>query len=437
MKKTVAVILCCLLVLLLAGGALLAFSYYNTTEQDVPQVRITALGQPLEAGSHSWNIPILGGLVKKNFAGSAEPVPQHLGVLPDASLPLVLPEGYVSTMALAKDGLATWQGGGAEWNDSLVSSPGEYQLDITCQSLYLDSASPYGWFSFRLLFEVEAPEPQEPPEVPVPSEPEFITGPSTLYQGDAFALKVAYLPDGTVPALTTNLLATRFTKEADGSYLAFIPLSYSTDPGDYSVAVTAGEYKWSATITVLKTDFPQQNLTIDTSAPGVAAASTTQAYEAFNNTMASLYLIVDEERYWSGSFIQPAQGRISTEYATSRFTNGQLTSRPHAGMDFAAPENSDVLAGAAGRVVFSGFLDTSGWTVVIEHGGGLKSLYFHMNKTLVSKGDMVEQGQQIGLVGMTGYSTGPHLHFEVRVGNKTLNPWLLITGESSLLYFDE
>ena len=92
-------------------------------------------------------------------------------------------------------------------------------------------------------------------------------------------------------------------------------------------------------------------------------------------------------------------------------------------MDIAAPAGTPVKAAADGRVVNlqqsnSGY----GWFIVIDHGNGLKSLYAHLSGFNVKLGDAVKQGQQIGAVGTTGLSTGPHLHFEVRANDRLVNP---------------
>jgi pyruvate/2-oxoglutarate dehydrogenase complex dihydrolipoamide acyltransferase (E2) component len=79
----------------------------------------------------------------------------------------------------------------------------------------------------------------------------------------------------------------------------------------------------------------------------------------------------------------------------------------------------------------------TGNTIVIEHGGGLKSMYYHMNSLSVAQGATVQQGQLLGTVGTTGYSTGNHLHFEMRLFNETVNPMSLFQGTGSIFAFDD
>ena len=82
--------------------------------------------------------------------------------------------------------------------------------------------------------------------------------------------------------------------------------------------------------------------------------------------------------------------------------------------------------------MFADFVIMTGNTVVIEHGAGLKTIYMHLSEIDCAEGDIVEQGDIIGLVGSTGYSTGPHLHFEVRIGDQSVSPWPLIDGTSDI-----
>lgn len=100
--------------------------------------------------------------------------------------------------------------------------------------------------------------------------------------------------------------------------------------------------------------------------------------------------------------------------------------RHHDGLDFGAPAGTPVRSAGAGRVAFAGTAGGYGLLVMVDHGGGLTTRYAHLSRIDVRTGDAVESGSAIGAVGSTGASTGPHLHFEVRVGGASVDPspWL-------------
>jgi|GEM_PF-646185 murein DD-endopeptidase MepM/ murein hydrolase activator NlpD len=94
----------------------------------------------------------------------------------------------------------------------------------------------------------------------------------------------------------------------------------------------------------------------------------------------------------------------------------------HEGLDIAVWYNSPVIATAAGRVTFVGWNNGYGWSVKIDHGHGYKTMYTHLNEIIVDKGDKVNEGSKIALSGNSGRSTGPHLHYEIRVNGVPKNP---------------
>lgn len=129
----------------------------------------------------------------------------------------------------------------------------------------------------------------------------------------------------------------------------------------------------------------------------------------------------------SGQMSWPISGYYNiTSLYGNRFHPIFKTNKFHAGIDIGAPLGTPITAAKSGIVIYSGWQGGYGNCVMISHGDGLVTLYGHHSKNLVSVGQYVEVGQKIALCGSTGYSTGPHLHFEVRVNGSTTNPlnWL-------------
>jgi len=119
--------------------------------------------------------------------------------------------------------------------------------------------------------------------------------------------------------------------------------------------------------------------------------------------------------------IKPCEGRFSRGYGSQRDPFTGLIQQ-HNGVDFAAPRGTPIYAAAAGIIVQASYESGMGNTVEIDHGDGLKTVYGHMNKFNVRRGQRVDRYDIIGFVGSTGYSTGPHLHYEVHQYGRALNP---------------
>ncbi len=128
--------------------------------------------------------------------------------------------------------------------------------------------------------------------------------------------------------------------------------------------------------------------------------------------------------FGTGEFLWPTP---SSTYITSEFgwrTHPIFkTRRFHEGIDIGASMGADVLAADDGEVIFSGSYGGYGNTIIVSHGGGISTQYSHLSKLLVAEGKKVLKGDKIGLVGSTGWSTGPHLHFGVIKDGEVVNPW--------------
>ena len=123
----------------------------------------------------------------------------------------------------------------------------------------------------------------------------------------------------------------------------------------------------------------------------------------------------------TGRFIYPVNGPITSGFGNRRHPI-LGTNRFHAGVDFGASQGTTIHAADSGRVIVAGWSGGYGRTVVIDHGGGITTLYGHASRLFVTVGQNVAQGQAIAAVGSTGLSTGPHLHFEVRQNGNPINP---------------
>ena len=149
--------------------------------------------------------------------------------------------------------------------------------------------------------------------------------------------------------------------------------------------------------------------------------------DADNAAIAASYAKAAGEPQFRHPFRQPA-GKVTSTFGEWRtFNDGHRAQ--HLGLDLAAQEGSKVAAVDDGTVVLVRETFLAGNVVVIAHGGGIASLYFHLQKPTVAEGDHVRQGERIGLAGHTGRTTGPHLHISIRVGWRPHRPAGVLQAE--------
>lgn len=147
------------------------------------------------------------------------------------------------------------------------------------------------------------------------------------------------------------------------------------------------------------------------------------AVDKQRQAVSALTLLVDEQREILSSIplLTPAVGTLSSEFG-ERVHPITGVRQMHTGIDLAAPKGTSITAANTGTVLFAGVKGGYGNAVMIDHGHGYWTLYGHASKLLVKEGDHVEKGAEIALVGSTGVSTGPHLHYEVIVDSTKIDP---------------
>jgi murein DD-endopeptidase MepM/ murein hydrolase activator NlpD len=133
------------------------------------------------------------------------------------------------------------------------------------------------------------------------------------------------------------------------------------------------------------------------------------------------YENVLRERGYTPS-VWPVVGNLESGFGARRNPFGGSSYEFHSGQDIDAQTGDPVVAGASGKVEFVGWQSGYGQLIVIDHGGGLTTRYGHLSHTDIAQGQTIERGQFIGRVGSTGRSTGPHLHYEIRINDEPVNP---------------
>jgi murein DD-endopeptidase MepM/ murein hydrolase activator NlpD len=142
-----------------------------------------------------------------------------------------------------------------------------------------------------------------------------------------------------------------------------------------------------------------------------------------NSLIAEILRLQGTEEYVGGVLGWPApSSKRITSYFGYRTHPILKVKKLHTGIDIGVPSGHDIVAANAGKVIKAAWNNSYGYMIMIDHGGGIVTLYAHNSKLLVKTGDIVKKGQVIALSGSTGMSTGPHLHFEVRVNGEYKNP---------------
>ena len=245
--------------------------------------------------------------------------------------------------------------------------------------------------------------------------------PSPFLQGNTVSIYVKNMLDGT-PSGQFAGLPLRFFPYEDG-YAALVGIDAFTEPGIYELSLAgSGSRPWrpfSQPVKIEDAGYGFQEINLSEEMAPLLEPEVRQNEDAFLST---IYTQFSETKAWDGLFTLPVTNTIVTApYGDARSYNGGPVEIYHTGLDVGGGIGTPILASANGTVVFSGPLELRGNGVIIDHGLGVMSAYFHLSEILVNEGDVVKQGQPVGLGGSTGLSTGPHLHWDLRVMDVPVN----------------
>ncbi len=208
-------------------------------------------------------------------------------------------------------------------------------------------------------------------------------------------------------------------------WFAVVGLALITSPGSHELRVNIDGKTQVRHFIVNPKDYPEQHITLkDKSKVELSDADLARAKR-------DISAINGLKQHWRAApdndldFIIPAEGELSSRFGLRRYFNDQPRA-PHAGLDFAVARGTPVKASAAGMVLASDDYFFNGKTIFIDHGNGLITLYGHLDQFDVQAGQTVSKGQLIGLSGMTGRATGPHLHWSVVLNGVMVDPELFI-----------
>lgn len=207
-------------------------------------------------------------------------------------------------------------------------------------------------------------------------------------------------------------------------FYALIPISYEEKPSDKKVEVfykeVGKEKSKIISLSINDAKYEKETLSVDSSKVTLSEEDQQRAAKEYAEAM-KIYNTATQKSYMTSDFIVPMDSKITSDFGKARVYNNTLKSY-HGGTDFRALVGTPFLASNDGKVVLVQDRFYSGGSVIIDHGHGIYSCYFHMSKFGVKEGEDVKRGDVIGLSGDTGRVSGPHLHFGIRIGGEQVDP---------------
>ncbi len=261
--------------------------------------------------------------------------------------------------------------------------------------------------------------------------PQIYFYPENPFPGDFLVIEAALVEINNVVMLECDFPGTISEYYRFGESLFLVAgISYDTEPGIYTVTIKTADagdsdILVSAVLEIGVKDFQVSRFRVP---PTATAGWTAERLAEDREKVRIARETTEPHPLWLQRFVSPLAGRISSEYAAIRYINDNPPRR-HNGIDIAADEGVPVVTANSGIVRLAEFLLSGGNTVIIDHGLGLSSTYMHLETISVEAGESVEREEQIGTVGMTGYASGPHLHWEFNIGQAPVNPMQLLNGD--------
>lgn len=254
--------------------------------------------------------------------------------------------------------------------------------------------------------------------------------PEKVKQGDILFVKVKANPGTYKVSGSIFDKPVHFYRDSKrSSYSALIGIDMNIDPKLYTLSLfledeKGKEIKKDYKIKVRSAGFGTQRLTLPKEKVELDE-ETLERVKLEEEEIGKVWDIFTEEHLWDGNFTTPVKGEMSGDFGLRRIINDE-PKNPHTGVDIAATEGAHVYAPNNGRVAFIDDHFFSGKSLIIDHGLGLFTMYFHLSETLVKESEVIKKGQIIAKVGKSGRATGPHLHWGVRLNGARVNPLSLV-----------
>ena len=409
-----------LFVLIIAGGGV-AWLYHSATPDMLPEVKVTFDGQELAPTAYKWHVPVVGSFFRRTYAETLNSSPVVLeDAISDASPDIVVtPSDYSTQLTITDaDRETVYEGSATGFRSYLFAENGTFDAKLVVTAS--DSAaegSVTGTETWQFRFTVSI-------------KPSVTLCTPTVQQGSVAAVRVGSTMSQTAPTLTGPLESTGFVRAANG-WICYLPIPWNAETGNTELTVTADGYTETLTLSVRAASYSYKDYS--------AKSQLTSPYIGENDApdaVRKLLTTAGEGIQWSvGGFVQPFLDSFDTpllygmtEYVgraySERSTNYGYGGRTSTNVVIKPKKSKDsMIVPASGHVLLAEDLGGSyGCTVVIDHGAGLRSIFYGLTALDVKAGDDVKQGQLLGTSGKTVVA-------EMRIGTVPINPLLVWRGQ--------
>jgi hypothetical protein len=296
----------------------------------------------------------------------------------------------------------------------------------------LPSPPPHSAFSWKILFVVCLLVASVFPIQIVPSAERHRPGADGQFSGKQGQVLWVEVPVTNPEAKVSGIFVKRkipFFQNTDTSFAGIVGIDMEDPPGLQELSVNVltqkGTDHLSYSILITKEQYAVQHLTLPKDKVDLDP-KTLKRVQQEKKELAEAFHHIGAHPLWDGPFLEPLNGKVTGVFGSRRVINGQPRG-PHSGEDIAAPKGTPVQAINKGTVVKTVNHFFSGKGVVLDHGVGLFSMYFHLSEIAVKSGQTIQKGEALGKVGASGRATGPHLHWGIHLNGSRINPYALTT----------
>ena len=405
-----------------------AWLYRNATPDMLPQITVKFAGETLEPTAYKWKVPVIGNVFKRTYADTLSSTPGTLEATVEQASPdfVVSPSDYRTELTVT------------DANENVV-----FEGDVDTFSAFQFTAN--GNYTAKLVVYSDASSVPGDTSVTgsetwlvnftVGVRPSIYLSGTSVEQGSVAAVRVGDTLDGTAPTIQTDLENAGFFK-ANTGWICYLPIPWNQAAGTQTIVVNAGGYTETLELQIKAADWEYKDYSSN--------SQRVSPYIGQNDLPAEVQKLLassEETIGWSnGGFVQPFLNTLNiklgfgtTEYVgrsySERSTNNGAGGRTLTNLVLNTTSGELLIAPASGKVLLAKDLGGDfGYTLVIDHGAGVKSIFYNLQKISVKAGDSLKQGQTIATCGRTTVA-------EMRIGTVPIDPLQVWRGQCDALKY--